>query len=103
MDKSSQEKLNIKKIHNGIKFQIKLIPNSSRCEILGISEGILKIKIDAPPIEGRANEKIIKFLSEILRIPKSKISIISGEKSKTKLIFVEGNPEEIEEKIKNIL
>jgi uncharacterized protein len=58
-----------------------------------MEEDIIKVKITAPPVEGKANEACIKFLSDILHIPKSDISIVSGQKSKVKLIEAFGDPE----------
>lgn len=50
----------------------------------------VKLKIKSPPVEGRANEEIIAFFSDIFHLPKNKIHILSGEKSKRKRIFFEG-------------
>ena len=52
------------------------------------SEGKLVMKIKAPPVDGKANEEVIRFLSEILRIPKSKISIAGGRTNPYKKIEV---------------
>jgi len=99
MNNSDNEKLKITKLTDGIKISVKIIPNSSKCEIAGIIDNSLRIKLDVPPIEGKANEKCIKFLSKLLGVSKTSINIISGEKSKNKILYIKGNPEELAAKI----
>lgn len=99
MNKYDSEKYNLTKIKDGIRFNIKVIPNASKCEIAGTVDGNLKIKLNVPPIEGKANKKCIEFISDILRIPKTKISIVSGEKSKSKTLIIYGNPDDLYEKL----
>jgi len=93
----------ISKLQNGIKLSVKIVPNSSKCEIVGIVEDSLKIKLDVPPVEGKANEKCIKFLSKVIGVPKTSITIVSGETSKNKILFIKGNAEELSLKIQNLL
>jgi len=92
-------KLNITARKDGISISVKVIPNSSVCEIAGIIEGSLKIKLDCPPVEGKANEKCIKFLSDILKIPKSNIKILRGETSRNKIIFLKGDCRKLSEQV----
>ena len=89
----------IVKTPDGIKVSVRVIPNASRCEVVGVMEKDLKIKLDVPPIEGKANEKCVKFLSKSLGVSKSSVSIISGEKSRSKILHIKGNPLELESKI----
>lgn len=72
----------------GIIFNVKLIPNSSFSKITDYTEDYIKIKISSPAVENRANKELIEFCSNIFDINKSKISIISGEKSKIKKILM---------------
>ena len=67
---------------------VKLVPNSSVNKIVDYTEEFIRIKISAPPIENKANKELISFVSEILKINKSKIKIISGEKSKLKKLLI---------------
>ncbi len=69
------------------KFRIKVAANSKNNSI-DFTDELIKIKITVPPIEGRANKAVIEFLSKTLKIPKSRIRIISGEKSSIKTIQV---------------
>jgi len=96
-------KLKITKLENGIKLSVKVVPNSSKCEIIGVIEDSLKIKLDVPPVDGKANEKCIKFLSKLLGVPKTSITIVSGETSKNKILFMKGDTEELTSKLQNLI
>lgn len=85
---------------NDTAITIRLTPNSSKNEFGEISNEFLKVKVSAQPIENKANKELIKFLSESLKIPKTKISLISGDKSKLKRILIKDtNKEDIQTKI----
>lgn len=103
MNKSNNNSLKITKLENGIKLSVKVVPNSSKCEIVGVIEDSLKIKLDVPPVEGKANEKCIKFLSKLLGVSKTSITIVSGETSKNKILFIKGDAEELSLKINELI
>lgn len=75
------------KNNDGLKFQIRVVANSKN-NLLDFSNEYIKLKIMARAIEGKANKAIIEYLSDVLGYPKSKISIVNGEKSSIKLIQV---------------
>lgn len=83
----------ITRLSNGIRFNLRVVPKSSKNILSVMDEGVVKLKINAPPIDGKANLACIKFLSDIFNVSKSQISIVSGDKSKTKVIEVSGEPE----------
>lgn len=84
---------------NGIILSIKLVPNSSFNRITDYTDEYIRIKISSPPIENRANKELISYISELLKINKSKIKIISGEKSKLKkLLIIDSDLTEITQK-----
>ena len=69
---------------------VKITPNASKNEIVvGQNKGILLIKLKARPVEGRANEALIKFLSKEWKIPQVKFTIIRGKKARLKTIEIE--------------
>ena len=72
-----------------MKYKITVKPNSRKNEIKRCDDGTLIIRVSVPPIEGKANEKVIEVLSEYFDKPKRCISIISGFKGKNKIIEVE--------------
>ena len=77
-------------------LQVKVHPGAGRNEIIGFTEGVLQVKIAAPPEKGKANRELIDFFSRLLDIKKSSITIVKGEASRHKLVAIEGlDPEEI--------
>ncbi|NLA74401.1 MAG: YggU family protein [Deltaproteobacteria bacterium] len=68
----------------------RIIPKSSRNEITALEQGIVKIRVTAPPVDGLANRAVIELISKKFKIPKKNIEIISGDKSKNKRIRVHG-------------
>jgi uncharacterized protein (TIGR00251 family) len=69
---------------------IQVQPKAKRNEVLGFAEGILRLKIAAPPVEGKANEELIRFLSKTLGTNKSSITIDRGHTSKVKIVTILG-------------
>lgn len=72
------------------RIALQVHPDAKRNEILRFQDGIWHLKIAAPPVEGKANKELIDFLSEILDVSKSHISIVKGATSHRKLVAVEG-------------
>ncbi|MDR0740860.1 MAG: DUF167 domain-containing protein [Puniceicoccales bacterium] len=77
-----------------MRFHLKVIPNASRSEIITEKNGNLKVKVQAPPEDGRANKAVIQLLAQHFKIPKNHIKIIAGEKSHQKIIEVFDLPNE---------
>ncbi len=71
-------------------FAVRVIPKSSKSEIVGEMGGALKIKINAPPVDGAANAELIKVLARRLKISKSAVEITSGQTSKRKQVRING-------------
>ncbi|MCC7522365.1 DUF167 domain-containing protein [Candidatus Uhrbacteria bacterium] len=76
-----------KRVHQ-MKFRVSVIPNAKQSELVGKIDGIWKIRLKAPPIEGKANEELIRFLAEKLDCAPSEIEIEKGLGSKLKTISV---------------
>lgn len=74
---------------NGLIVRIKIVPNSSKNDIIW-EEEFLKVKVTAQPIENKANKALIEFLSKRLKTAKSNIQIIKGELNKEKTILING-------------
>jgi uncharacterized protein (TIGR00251 family) len=85
----------------GVALPVRVIPRASRNEIVEIlSDQTVKIRLTAPPVEGKANEELIKFLSKILDIPKSRFEIVAGKTGRDKLVsIIDAKSEEIHKKI----
>lgn len=69
-------------------IQIRVIPNAKKTEVAGRVGDAWKIRLAAPPVEGRANEVLIEYLSELFDCPKREITLISGASSRLKKIRV---------------
>lgn len=69
---------------------VQVQPNARRNEVVGFEEGVLRVKIAAPPLKGKANKELIAFLSQLLGVSKSSITIDKGLTSRRKVIAVEG-------------
>lgn len=80
----------IQESQGAITFAVKVQPRAKRDAILGELGDALKVSLTAPPVEGRANEACIKFLAEFLKVPRSSITIASGQNSRRKLIRITG-------------
>jgi uncharacterized protein len=78
------------KAKDGIIIEVKVDPRSSRNEIVGVVDKTVRIKLTAPPVEGAANEQLIKLLAERFDIRKSDVIIMKGESSRHKLIKLKG-------------
>lgn len=76
--------INVTEKNGAFLFSVKVIPRSSKSEIVGELDGALKIKIAAPPVDGAANAELVKLLSKTFDLSKSEIEITSGQTSKLK-------------------
>ncbi len=76
----------IKQTNDGILVNIKIVPNSSKDDIV-LEDEFVKVKITAQPIEGKANKALIEFLSKKFKIPKTSIEIVKGETNKEKTLL----------------
>ena len=88
MQNNNRINLNLRQTDKGIIISVKVIPGSSKSEISEIIDGVLKIKLNSPPIEGKANKECIEVISKFLKLPKSSIEIVSGTKSKNKSVLL---------------
>jgi len=76
--------------HDKTLLQVHLQPNAKQNEIIGFEGDILRIKVTAQPIKGKANKALIDLLSKSLGVRKSNIAIEKGETSKQKVILIQG-------------
>lgn len=72
----------------GVRLAVQISPNAKRSEVIGILEDVLKIRLQAQPIEGKANEALVRFIAESLDVPRSAVVITHGLTSKRKLLEV---------------
>ncbi|MGB9105291.1 MAG: DUF167 domain-containing protein [Terriglobales bacterium] len=75
---------------NGATFAVRLHPRAKKNAITGTLGDALKISLTAPPLEGRANHACIELLADLLKLPRSSITIAAGQASRNKLIRISG-------------
>jgi uncharacterized protein len=80
----------IQESESGISFVVKVQPRAKRDAVVGELGDALKVALTAPPVEGRANEACIRFLAELLKVPRSSITIASGQSTRNKIIRIAG-------------
>ena len=73
-----------------VTFGVRVQPRASKSGVAGELDGVLKIRLAAPPVEGRANEELIRLLAELFGAPRQRIAILSGQTSKNKVVSVSG-------------
>ncbi len=88
----------LRTVQGGVTLSVRAQPGAKKTTIVGVyGEGAtaqLKIAVQAPPIEGRANSALVQFLSKLFGIPKSSVELMSGELSRSKVFLVRGVSEQ---------
>lgn len=69
---------------------IKALPNAPRSEVVGWLGDALKVKVHAPPVEGRANEALCEFLADALALPRRAVAVQRGDTSRRKMVRIDG-------------
>jgi len=86
-----------------MKLEVRIIPNASKDSITGFTEdGALKVRVQAPPVDGAANKRLIKLLAKSVGVSKSRVKIISGEKARIKLVEIDADKQQIQDQLKGI-
>ena len=73
-----------------VAFSVKAPPHARKNAITGELDGALKISLTSPPIDGKANAACIEFFAKLLKVPRSSVTIASGQTSRNKVIRVSG-------------
>jgi uncharacterized protein (TIGR00251 family) len=96
--------LNITDAKQGAAFTVKIVPKANKTEIVGIqSDGTIKIRLMAPPVEGQANTELIKFLAQFFEVGTDEIEIVAGLDSRNKLVSVYNvAADEVEARVKAV-
>lgn len=73
-----------------IVFKVQVVPRSSRSKVVGAHNGSLKVRVAAPPVDGSANEELIRVIAKTFKVSRSAVSIVSGQSSRLKYIRIDG-------------
>jgi uncharacterized protein (TIGR00251 family) len=74
----------------GVALRLRVQPRASRTEVTGALGDEIKIRVAAPPVDGQANEELVRFLAKLLGVPRSAVTIASGSGSRSKVAAIEG-------------
>jgi len=84
----------------GVTFAVKVHPRAKKNAITGELSDVLKVSLTAPPIDGKANQACIEFFAKLLKVPRSSVTIASGQSSRQKVIRVIGlSAEEVRKRV----
>jgi len=73
---------------------VQVQPNASENKVARFEDGVWQLRIAAPPIKGKANQELVKFLSDILEVSKSSVAIAKGRTTRRKVVAIEGLTQE---------
>jgi hypothetical protein len=74
----------------GVLVRIRVQPRASRAEVVGLHGDRVRVRISAPPVDGRANDELIRLMAQQLDLPQSSIRLVSGATSRSKTIMITG-------------
>lgn len=80
----------IEKSGSGIRLHLYVQPGGKKSEILGEHGGSLKIRVNAPPVEGKANAAVVDFVAAIFEVSRSKVRLLRGQQSRIKVVEIDG-------------
>ena len=75
---------------DSVTFNVRVVPRASRSEVVGELNGDLKVRIAAPPVDGAANEEVVKLIAKVFGRPRSDVILLTGHTSKVKRVRVDG-------------
>lgn len=74
----------------GVQLQLHVQPGASRTGIAGLHGDALKVRVAAPPAEGRANRELLDYLTELLGVARARIALVKGETGRRKTVIIQG-------------
>jgi uncharacterized protein (TIGR00251 family) len=80
----------VRETPDGVSLDVKVIPRAGVTRVAGVREGRLLVRLAAAPVDGAANDALVAFLSEILKLPGRNIRVESGARSRTKQVRIAG-------------
>jgi uncharacterized protein (TIGR00251 family) len=80
----------LKQTPSGCQLAVRVQPGASRSEVAGLHGAELKVRVKAPPVEGKANEALLECLAKLFRVKRSQCELLRGGSSRSKTVFVRG-------------
>ncbi len=75
---------------DGVVLTVKAVPRASKSEIAAVEDEWLRVRIKAPPVDGKANEALVKFFADFFSLPRGSVAIVSGDTARLKRIRING-------------
>lgn len=88
MDKTDLATLELKSTPEGTRIEIYVQPGASKTQWSGLHGGVLKLRIKAPPVEGKANEEVTCFLADVFKLKKQSVHLLLGDKNRNKVFLL---------------
>ena len=90
-----------KEANGAVTFAVKVVPRANKNQIVGAEGDVIKIRLNAPPVDGKANDALIEFLADALKVGRAQVEIITGQTSRHKIVRVRGaTAKKIEDRLK---
>jgi uncharacterized protein (TIGR00251 family) len=80
---------------DGVVVEVRAKPRAHKTRILGVRDGALEVQLAAPPVDGAANEELVRALADAAGVPKSAVRLVRGDASRTKLVAIAGITEAV--------
>jgi uncharacterized protein (TIGR00251 family) len=86
--------------NGAVMFSVKVVPRASKNQIAGVEGDAIKVRLNAPPVEGKTNDMLIAFLADALGVRRAQVEIVTGHSSRHKVVRVRGvSVQEVERKL----
>lgn len=82
--------LRVTELNGRVRLSVHVQPRAARSEIAGLHGDALKIRLTSPPVDGAANDALVKFLAETFAVARRAVRILAGEHSRSKIVEIEG-------------
>lgn len=80
----------LQSVDGGIRVRVHVVPRASKTEIIGLQGESLKVRLQAPPVDGKANAALCEFFADLAGIPKRQVSVVAGQTSREKTLLLLG-------------
>ena len=77
-------------VPGGVRLRLRVQPRASRSEVAGVHGDAIRVRLTAPPVDGAANEALVRFLAERLGVSRAAVRVVAGETSRSKVVEVAG-------------
>ena len=72
------------------RIQVRLTPRAASDDVLGWRDGVLRVRVTAPPVDGKANSALERLLARALDVPRTSVAVVAGQRSREKTILIDG-------------